>query len=208
MKNLYPIHVNLLGKKVVVVGGGAVAERRVMGLLETGAQIDIVSPNLTQSLQKIGEDSPFICWKKKRFTANDLVDAHLIIAATDHRETNLLVKESANSHQLVNIVNDPEEGNFIIPSVVKRGMLTVSISTGGASPTLSAQIRSHLEETYDEKYEQYLEFLQNCRVFILKNVKEPAKKRLLLTSIVNQNFLESHTRDEDFLVLYKNIMLT
>jgi precorrin-2 dehydrogenase / sirohydrochlorin ferrochelatase len=208
MKNPYPIHMNLLGKKVVVVGGGVVAEKRIIGLLDTCAQLEIISPELTEKLQNIVEATTFISWKRKLFTADDIVDAHLIIAATNQRETNLLVKHSTKPHQLVNIVDDPEEGDFVIPSVIKRGLLTLSISTGGASPTLSAQIRRHLEETYDEKYEQYLEFLHETRGFILKNVKNPAKKRLLLTSIVNQNFLDSHTREEDFMVLYKNIMLT
>jgi precorrin-2 dehydrogenase / sirohydrochlorin ferrochelatase len=200
--------VNLKRKKVVVIGGGAVSERKIFGLLETGAQIEIISPQITEKLQKIVEEAPFISWKKKQFAPDDLMDAHLIIAATNHRQTNLLVKQSTKPHQLINIIDDPEEGDFVIPSVVKRGRLTLSISTGGASPILSAQIRKHLEETYDEKYEQYLEFLYNCRVFILENVHDPAKKRLLLTSIANPNYIESHTREEDFLVLYKNIMLT
>jgi precorrin-2 dehydrogenase / sirohydrochlorin ferrochelatase len=207
MNDFYPIHLNLKGKKVIVIGGGLVAERKVNGLMGTGALIEIISPHLTENLKKMAAEKQ-LTWTAKLFTSEDISHAFLVIAATNDRDTNHQVKRSAAIHQLVNIADDPANSDFIIPAVVKRGKLGISVSTSGASPILSAKIRKQLEDLYDESYEDYLEFLYSCRKFILANVQEPVKKKQLLSAIVNTEYLESHTRKEDFLLLYNDIMST
>jgi precorrin-2 dehydrogenase / sirohydrochlorin ferrochelatase len=208
MNSPYPIHLNLYGKKVSIIGGGAIAERKVKQLLDTGAIIEIISPDLTVTLQETLKGNENIFWKKKRFTSEDLVDAFLIIAATNDRETNQLVGKLKNNYQLANIADDPSASNFIVPSIVKRGKLTFSVSTSGASPTLSSKISRHLEEAYDQRYEDYLEFLDSCRKFVLANVTDKVKKKQLLSAIVNQTYLDSNKRETDFIVLYNNVMST
>jgi precorrin-2 dehydrogenase / sirohydrochlorin ferrochelatase len=208
MNSPYPIHLNLYGKKVSIIGGGAIAERKVKQLLDTGAIIEIISPDLTVTLQETLKGNENIFWKKKRFTSEDLVDAFLIIAATNDRETNQLVGKLKNNYQLANIADDPSASDFIVPSIVKRGKLTFSVSTSGASPTLSSKISRHLEEAYDQRYEDYLKFLDSCRKFVLANVTDKVKKKQLLSAIVNQTYLDSNKRETDFIVLYNNVMST
>ncbi|CAG9606492.1 precorrin-2 dehydrogenase/sirohydrochlorin ferrochelatase family protein [Pseudoneobacillus rhizosphaerae] len=208
MNSPYPIHLNLYGKKVSIIGGGAIAERKVKQLLDTGAIIEIISPDLTVTLHETLKGNENIFWKKKRFTSEDLVDAFLIIAATNDRETNQLVGKLKNNYQLANIADDPSASNFIVPSIVKRGKLTFSVSTSGASPTLSSKISRQLEEVYDQRYEDYLEFLDSCRKFVLANVTDKVKKKQLLSAIVNHTYLDSNKREADFIVLYNNVMST
>src|SRR3954454_4532967 len=128
----YPINLNLDGKKVVVIGGGKIAERKITGLMETRADITVISLELTYRLNEYAQAGK-ITWKEKDFTDLDIQDAFLIIAATNQREVNLAVQKAAKPHQLISLVDDPEASNFILPSVVKRGRLSIAVSTSGAS---------------------------------------------------------------------------
>lgn len=206
MNNYYPIHINLTGKKVVVIGGGLVAERKVTGMLDTGAVVEIVSPDITEKLSEIIEAYDSISWKKKHFSENDLAEAFLIFAATNNRNLNLAIKNSSNPSQLVNLADEHLASSFIVPSIVKRGKLTISVSTSGSSPILTKKIRQHLEDTYDERYSDYLEFLHTCRSYILQHVDNPVQRTQLLTAIVDPAFIESTTREKDFQDLYNRIM--
>jgi precorrin-2 dehydrogenase / sirohydrochlorin ferrochelatase len=208
MKIPYPIHLNLNGKKVSIIGGGAVAERKVKVLLNTGAMIEIISPDLTEFLQKAIKTNKQISWKKKRFTSEDISDAFLIFAATNDRGINQLIAKSKSRYQLANIADDPVTSDFLVPAIVQRGKLTISISTSGASPILSSTISRQIEETYDQRYEDYLEFLDSCRKFVLANVADKDKKKQLLSAIVNHTYLNSDKREEEFLVLYNKVMST
>ena len=125
----------------------------------------------------------------------------MIFAATNDNELNQAIKRSAGDHQLVTIADDPEGSDFHVPSQIHRGRLTISVSTGGASPTLARKIREQLDHQFDERYEEYLEFLFLARQRILKEVKDPSRKRKLLTEIVNDEFLNSQDREADFLRL-------
>src|SRR4051812_8214039 len=120
----YPINLNLTGKKVVVIGGGKVAQRKIIGLIETRADITVVSPELTYQLNEYAQAGK-ITWKKKEFFASDIQDAFLIIAATNQSEINLSVQKAAEPYQLISLVDHPMESDFILPSVVKRGRLSI-----------------------------------------------------------------------------------
>jgi precorrin-2 dehydrogenase / sirohydrochlorin ferrochelatase len=197
MMTNYPILLQLRGKRVVVVGGGKVAERKVSGLIETGAAINVISPEATDVIQSLASEGK-ISWQHRPFMKGDLKDAFLIFAATNDKENNQLVKNSSGAHQLVSIADDPEGSVFHVPANFKRGRLVISVSTGGASPILSSQIREQLERQFDESYECYLEFLFTARQRILQEVKDPLLKRKLLTAIVSQDFLTSENREADF----------
>ncbi|MDR4945272.1 NAD(P)-binding protein [Neobacillus cucumis] len=197
----YPIMLKLIGKKVVVIGGGKVAERKVQSLLNTGAEVIVVSPEATAAIQRLFEDGKIV-WQKKSFSADDLQDAALIFAATDDHEINQSVKALAGKHQLVTMADDPDDSDFHLPAHVQRGRLSIAVSTGGASPTLARKLRASLEQQFDERYEQYLDFLFTTRQWILKEVDEPSLKRKLLTAIASEDFLNSQNRQEDFRLLY------
>ncbi|WP_284036823.1 NAD(P)-binding protein [Neobacillus sp. 114] len=205
MNGYYPIMLKLEGKKVVVAGGGKVAERKVKGLLETGAAITVISPESTPVIQHLAHEGK-ITWKQKSFAKLDIQEAFLIIAATNDPHTNNLVKEEAAAHQLVSIADNPEESDFHLPSHLKRGRLSIAVSTGGASPILAKQIRKQLEQQFDSRYENYLEFLFSKRKWILKNVEDADLKRKLLTVIVSPEFLNSGDWDEMFQRLYEQMI--
>jgi precorrin-2 dehydrogenase / sirohydrochlorin ferrochelatase len=207
MNGFYPIHVQLAGKKVTIIGGGRVAERKLKNLIGTGAIIEIISPNVTLEIKELILKHS-ICWKQKIYTNDDLSNTFMIIAATNNRSVNQEIAEEFRDQLLVNISDDPKASNFLIPSLIKRGKLTISVSTEGASPILSSHIREKIEKEFDQRYEEYLEFLYNSRQLILASVSDPLKRKELLSAIVDPKFLNSETREIDFQVLYNNIMST
>jgi precorrin-2 dehydrogenase / sirohydrochlorin ferrochelatase len=194
---LYPINVRIRERNVVVIGGGRVAERKVFGLLDAGAKVKVVSPELTSELLRLSQTGQ-IFWRPDPYAKEILEGALLIIAATNDRETNLAVKRDAAPNQLVNLADDPEESDFQVPSIMKRGKLTVAVSTSGASPVLAKKICRQLELMFDEQYESYLDFLASSRKEIKAAVKDETIKRKLLSTIADESFIKDPFREERF----------
>lgn len=190
------------GKKAVVVGGGRVAERKVTGLLGTGAQISVISPEVTDVLRTLAIHGK-INWHSRQFDKADLNGAYMIFAATNDSQLNQLVKQAAAPHQLIVIADDPEGSDFHVPAHVHRGRLSIAVSTGGASPILAKKIRCQLEEQFDSNYEEYLEFLFSKRQWILQEIKDISLKNKLLTELAGPQFLTSRNREEDFKKIYE-----
>lgn len=141
----YPIFLNLKNKKGVVVGGGEVAERKVKGLYEKGALVTVISPALTAALETMAARGE-ISVEKREYRKHDLKGAVIAIAATDDRATNLEVaREGAARGILVNVVDDAEHSDFILPSVAQRGDVVLAVSTSGRSPALARKLRTELE---------------------------------------------------------------
>ena len=159
----------------MVVGGGKVAERKVSGLLGTNAMIIVISPECTEELYRLAS-SGMIEWQKKSFSKEDIEGALLIFAATNDHQLNHYIKTTASDQQLVTIADDPEGSDFHVPSHIQRGRLSIAVSTGGASPTLARKIREQLEQQFDDRFEDYLEFLYSARQRILQEVKDPSEK--------------------------------
>lgn len=201
---MYPIMLQLRNKKVVVIGGGSVAERKVRGLLPEKAKITVVSPTITEELLKLAKTGQ-IQWHEKRFMKEDIQDAFLIFATTDDRFLNREIKLAAKDGQLVNIANQPEEADFQTPSQLKRGRLNITVSTDGASPILAKKIRKQLESQFDERYESYLDFLFQKRQWIMKEIENPALKRKLLVAIAQHEFFQTDNRETKFEILYQEL---
>jgi len=148
----YPIFLNIGGKKCVVVGGGQVALRKVRTLLKHGASVEVISPDPCSELSQLAESGE-IRVLQRSYRAGDLQDAVIAIAATNDSNTNLeVVKEARRKGVLVNVVDDAECSNFIVPSYVRRGDVTIAISTGGRSPALGRKIRTRLEKDFGDEY--------------------------------------------------------
>ncbi|MBT2637568.1 NAD(P)-dependent oxidoreductase [Bacillus sp. ISL-39] len=194
---IYPINVRIRDRNVVVIGGGRVAQRKVYGLLDAGAKVKVVSPELTSELLRLSETGE-ISWRPEPYAKENLEGALLIVAATNDRETNLAVKRDAAPYQLVNLADHPEESDFQVPSVMKRGKLTIAVSTSGASPVLAKKICRQLEQMFDEQYESYLEFLASSRKEIKAAVKDETVRRKLLRTIADESFLKESYREERF----------
>ncbi len=148
----YPIFMNIGGKKCVVVGGGEVALRKVKTLLEHGASVKVISPDLCSKLGQLAESGE-ISVLQRSYRAGDLQDAVIAIVATDDSNTNLeVVKEAQRRAVLVNVVDDAESSDFIVPSCMRRGDVTIAISTAGRSPALARKIRTRLEKDFGDEY--------------------------------------------------------
>ena len=144
MKHL-PIFVSIRNKACVVIGGGVVASRKIASLLQAGAEITVVSPVISEEIQK-HLDASNLTHHAREFVKSDITGAYLVFAATDNRDVNRHIGELAQAqHQLVNIVDDPENCNFVLPSVLDRSPVVIAVSTGGASPVLARQLRMQLE---------------------------------------------------------------
>ncbi|MDR7238405.1 precorrin-2 dehydrogenase/sirohydrochlorin ferrochelatase family protein [Neobacillus drentensis] len=205
MHSGYPVTLRLVGKKVVIVGGGKVAERKVKGLLDTGAEVVVISPEATDEIQGLHREGGIV-WRQRLVDPSDMADALMIFATTNNPQLNQSIKKMAEAHQLVTIADDPGGSNFHVPAHFKRGQLSIAVSTGGASPTLASKIREQLEDQFDDSYESYLEFLSSKRKWILKEVEDASLKRNLLKTIVSSDFLTSANREDDFIRLYEALL--
>jgi siroheme synthase-like protein len=135
----YPIFLDLRGKRVLVVGGGPVGARKAQGLLDAGAVVTLVSPDLSRELP--------LHWKKRRFRASDLDGQALAFAATNDRRVNARIAIQAKQRGIpVNVADSPDECDFIVPARIRRGGFQLAISTGGENPRASAALRRKLEE--------------------------------------------------------------
>jgi precorrin-2 dehydrogenase/sirohydrochlorin ferrochelatase len=157
---LYPIFLDLSGRRCVVVGGGEVANRKARKLLQARAEVVVISPELRPELESVATEI-----HRRPYEAGDLEGACLAFAATDAREVNAAVADEAEERGIpVNVADRPSEGDFALPSVLRRGRLQVAVSTGGASPTLARRIRGELEETFGPEWAGIVEELRAARL--------------------------------------------
>ncbi|AYO29691.1 MAG: precorrin-2 dehydrogenase [Thermoanaerobacteraceae bacterium] len=159
----YPVMLNIEGKRCLVVGGGSVAHRKVLSLLECGAIVTVIAPEVNESILKLWKEAR-IRLIRRNYIKSDLAGYFIVVAASDDRDVNKLIAEEAGAGGvLVNVVDDGELSSFIMPSVIRRGDLTVAISTGGKSPLLSKMLRQKLEEILPAECEELLKKLGKAR---------------------------------------------
>jgi precorrin-2 dehydrogenase/sirohydrochlorin ferrochelatase len=159
----YPIFLDLRGKRCVVVGGGPVAERKVVMLLERDAAVTVVSPALSPGLREMARRGA-VRVVEREYRKGDLEGAFLAIAATDDAPVNAAVSSEARERRaLVNVVDGPDDSDFIVPSLVRRGDITVAVSTGGRSPALARKLRTVLEGTLTPEYASVLDIVSDVR---------------------------------------------
>lgn len=140
-----PIFCRLDNKPVLLVGGGEVAERKARLLLDAGARLTVVAPELDPELAELAANGS-IEWLAGEFAPEQLAGKWLVVAATDRREVNALVYQSANQARIfANVVDDPKRSSFIMPSIIDRSPLMVAISSGGKAPVLARLLREKLE---------------------------------------------------------------
>lgn len=186
----YPIYLDLEGRRCVVVGGGAVAERKVTTLLEYGADVTVISPELTAGLSAPAAEGRF-SRVARRYQSGDLEGAWLVFCATDDRPTNIAVFEEAQARGVpANVVDDPELCSFIVPSIVARGDLQIAISTGGASPALAKRTRRRLEEEFGPEYAVLMDLLKEFRARVMEQVAAPAERRRIFEAVAESDVLE------------------
>ncbi|QHW34149.1 bifunctional precorrin-2 dehydrogenase/sirohydrochlorin ferrochelatase [Paenibacillus rhizovicinus] len=181
MAAYYPIMVRLSGKRCVVVGGGTVAERKVAALLEGGAdEVIVVSPHATANLEELAAIGCIALWRRE-YQEQDSEGAFLLIAATNDRQLNSGIAAYADSRGLlVNTADLGETGSFITPSVVRRGELVIALTTGGASPALTALLKRRLAEQYGPAYGAFIDRLHALRKRVLAEVGDSELRAAVL----------------------------
>lgn len=159
---MIPLHISLEKKKVVIAGGGSIALRRLKTVLFEGADITLVSPDVEPEIKQMAENGR-IRWVSRTIEKEDYFDAFLIIAATDNAAVNKEIVQTASPFQLVNCVSDAELGNVYIPKIVKRGHVTVSVSTNGASPKHTKELAGKVDKLIDGDFVDEVDRLYQVR---------------------------------------------
>jgi len=185
----YPVCLDIVGERCVVVGGGEVAERKVRGLLECGAKVALVAQDLTPSLRAM-KDAGEIEKVSDDYKKEDLEGAFLVIGATDREDVNERVYRDAHDRgALVNIVDVPARCNFIVPSLFRRGDLLVAVSSGGKSPALARRVREEIAEHYGPEYVTLLRLMGVLRDKIVARGASSAENRVLFESVLDSDIL-------------------
>ena len=157
---VYPMMLNLFGRKALVVGGGNVALRKAQALVEAGAHVRCVAPEFLPDFQA---DGRLVCLTAP-YHAKHVFGMAIVVAATDDEAVNRHVAHDARTAgALVNVVDTPSLCDFIVPAAVERGRLMIAVSTGGAAPSLARKIRERLEREFGPEYRTYLDVMEEVR---------------------------------------------
>jgi len=186
----YPVCLRVDGEPCVVVGGGRVAARKVAGLLECGARVTVVAPRLCAPLEARAAAGA-IAVARRPYRRGDLTGARLAFAATDdaalHAE---LARDAAAANVPLNVVDHPAWCSFIVPAVLRRGALSVAVSTDGHSPALARRVRDELAAALGPEYARALELLGRLRRHLRARAVPGAERRRILTALVASDLLE------------------
>jgi precorrin-2 dehydrogenase/sirohydrochlorin ferrochelatase len=183
----YPINIDIRGKVAIIVGGGAVAERKCRMLLEAGAEVTVISSRLSRGLRRLLEKG-CISHRDRDYRRGDLDGAFLVFAATGNRTVSSAVAEEASEWRiLANIADMPERSDFTTPAAVARGDLLLTVSTGGKCPVLAREVREELNARYGEEYSEVLRILGAVREKLLASKKGCYAMKEILDSLISHN---------------------
>ncbi|MCE5286362.1 MAG: bifunctional precorrin-2 dehydrogenase/sirohydrochlorin ferrochelatase [Pelosinus sp.] len=186
---VYPVNLKIADRPCAVIGGGKVAERKILSLLEAGAKVTVISPKLTSALAKLAADGG-VCWRNKDYGAGDVQDYFMVVCAADSKAVNnKAAAEARTSGALLNVVDAPDECDFIIPGKISRGDLLITVSTGGKSPAFSRRLREELETRYGEEYGMYLEMLSRQREAIKEKLVNTKDRERFWRAALNSEVL-------------------
>lgn len=192
----YPIFIELEGKKILVVGGGNVAQRKIETFLEFGASVDIVSRKLTAKLKELVEEGR-VRHIGREYDEECLKDASLIIIATNDKQLNHRISKSVREKgMLTNTVDQPSDCNFIVPSIVRKGELLIAISTSGKSPALAKKIRKEIESQFGSEYDSLLYLMGIIRKEVLKRGLPQESNKRIFNEIINSDILDALARND------------
>ncbi len=191
----YPIYLELSGKRVVVVGAGVVAARKVQSLLSTGSRIVVVGEHVDDTLTAICQEGGVELIRAK-YAKDYLGRAVLVIAATNDNQLNRQIyKDCQELEILCNVVDEPELCDFFVPAVIERGNLQIAVCTEGTCPAYAGHIKKKLEQIFTEKHGQFLAELEKVRKQVVSDIPEMADRKAILGQLVD---------DESFDYFVKN----
>lgn len=190
MTHLFPVFLNLVNQKCLIIGGGKVAERKVRDLLNYDAGITVISPCAEDNI-KHWANQGIIDWRPRRFQKDDLDSVFLVFLATDDRDLNREIVSLCRDKQiLVNAVDDPPNCDFYVPSILRQKSLAIAISTEGKSPLFARKLREELEKIITAEYGDFVEILGEQRERIKAQVPDIETRKEILTSLVYSDILK------------------
>lgn len=178
----YPVNLNLTGRRCLVVGGGRIALRKARQLLDCGAHVVVVAPDVVPELDSLATELV-----RRRFRSDDLDGVHLVITATgDAVVDQQIYDECERRHVWVNAADDPQRCSFTLPAVLRRGSVLVTTSTGGASPALASWLRDELASAVGPELAQIADELarERARLHASGISTESVEWRPLIESLV------------------------
>ncbi|MGD8343603.1 MAG: bifunctional precorrin-2 dehydrogenase/sirohydrochlorin ferrochelatase [Desulfobacterales bacterium] len=201
----YPVNLDINNRNCLVVGGGGVGTRKVITLLDCGARVTVISPEPTPRLQKLAAKGS-IQLKERSYRSNDVEKMFLVIGATDDENLNQQIsKDAERVNILCNIADRPEVCNFILPAIVRRGDLAITISTSGKSPALAKRLRLDLETQFGEEYAAFLRLMGAIRDKLLGQTHEPEAHKALFNQLIDKDLIglikANNTKDINTLLL-------
>ncbi|MDQ3010575.1 MAG: bifunctional precorrin-2 dehydrogenase/sirohydrochlorin ferrochelatase [Acidobacteriota bacterium] len=186
----YPVYLDLKDRAILVVGGGRIAEGKALQLIEAGARVRLVSPDLTPRLRESVEQEE-IEYRQGEFKADDLRDVVLVISATSDQAANEEVARlAAELRLLCNVVDQPALCNFITPALVTRGDLQISVSTGGGSPSVAQRVKREIGELIGDEYASLLELAAEMRAEAKRLIQDFEARRPVLHAFVESEAIE------------------
>ena len=193
----YPLFLDITDRRCIVIGGGDVAERKVERLLDCGASVVVVGKTLTpglEAIKKAGRINHIDADYDKAF----MDDAFLVIGATDRDDVNAdISRDGREKGILVNIVDDPDKCNFVLPSLLKQGDLLIAISTGGKSPALAKKLREEMEQVFGTEYQTLVEVMGQLREKLVVKGRSSDENRRLFEAVVHSDILK-HIKDKNW----------
>lgn len=188
----FPINVDIHNRRVVVIGGGAVAARKVMSLLDCGARVRVISIDFCPELLALDD----VEREQRPYAEGDLAGACLVVCATNSEEVNRAVRTEAEQRGIFcNVVDQPEYCSFTVPSMLCRGDLLLTVSTGGVSPSLSARLRRQLENQVSPAFETHLKLLGVFRPRVKASGLSIANRSCLLKAMAGEDITRLIERD-------------
>lgn len=189
MAHFYPIYLQMENRSCLVIGGGKVAERKIISLLEHGACIKVVSPRVEPTISDLDKQG-LISWCRREFVPTDLECAFLVFIATNDSETNRNVAHLCRERGiLVNAVDDPPNCDFYVPAVLRRQSLSLAISTEGKSPLLAGKLRKELETIIGEEYGELVEIMGEQREKVKNSKLGIEQREKIFASLINSDIL-------------------
>lgn len=186
----YPVNLDITGQRCLVVGAGAVGTRKVNGLLTCGAKVTVVSITAESRIHSLARDGIISC-HCRAYRSGDLANLFLVIGATNDNALNRRIYEDARKRQILcNIADQPALCNFILPAVVRRGNLVISVSTSGQSPAFAKKLRRELEAVYGEEYAEFLELMGAIRKKLLATNHAPEAHKPLFNALIEDGLVE------------------
>jgi len=194
---LYPVFLDLAKKPVLLIGGGEIAFRKADRLLESGCRLKVVAPRISPSFRD-WIDKHRVEAEDRSYQPGEAAGYFLVVAATDDPEVNRRVSADAlRAQRLVNVADEPRLCNLQVPSTLRRGGLTIAISSGGDCPALARKLRSELEELVPQRYGPLLEKLASLRTHLKRRIPDSVERRNALEQILASDTVSRFLQGED-----------